>query len=143
MIVRHEGFEIDDDRSRIDFAKVHSWLTEAYWSNGVSQEKVERAAQFSTVVLGAYAEGAQVGYCRVVSDRTTFAWLSDVYVDPAFRGKGVAQALTDFALKHPDLANMKRWLLATKDAQPLYSKLGFEPLANPEHWMLKGKQAVD
>lgn len=143
MIVRHDGFEIDDDRSRIDFTRVHSWLTEAYWSVGVSRETVEKAARFSAVVVAAYSGDGQIGYCRAVSDRTTFAWLSDVYVDPSFRGKRVAQAMVEFLLEHPDLQDMKRWLLATKDAQSLYTRLGFEPLRNPQHWMLKGKQAVD
>lgn len=124
----------------MDFERVHAWLTTAYWSPGVTREQVERAAKYSSLVLGAFNGDLQVGYLRVVSDRTTFAWVCDVFVDESYRGKGVAQALVKHALSNPDHQNMRRWLLATRDAHKTYSAVGFEPLQHPDRWMLKGKQ---
>ncbi|MEA2552996.1 MAG: hypothetical protein QOJ65_1172 [Fimbriimonadaceae bacterium] len=134
--------EISGDISSVDFERVHSWLTTAYWSPGVSLEMVERAARNSSSVLGAYLDGEQVGYCRIVSDKTTFAWLCDVYVDETARGQGVAQKMVQFALDLPDYQELRRWLLATMDAQSLYERMGFEPLQNAERWMVRGKQRL-
>jgi GNAT superfamily N-acetyltransferase len=132
-------YEIDDDRARLDFERVHGWLTTAYWSPGVSRERVEKAAQESSLVVGAYRDGVQVGYLRVVSDRTTFAWVCDVFVDEAHRGRGLARAMLRFALEHPEYQDLKRWLLATADAHGVYQAEGFEPLPVPERWMMRGR----
>ena len=135
MRAEHAGFEIDDDPSRIDFDVVHSWLTTAYWSPGVSREKVERAAAGSASVVGVYANGRQVAYCRVVSDKETFAWLCDVFVDEAYRGHGIAKAMVRFTLSLPYSAELRKWVLATRDAHSVYAACGYTPLANPDGWM--------
>ena len=137
MIVQHFEFEVDDDAARVDFDLVHSWLTTSYWSPGIAREKVERAARGSATVIGAYAGGRQVGYARVVSDQTTFAWLADVFVDPSFRGRGVARAMVKFAMDLPYSAELRRWVLATRDAHSIYAEYGFLPIDNPENWMCR------
>ena len=131
-----DGYEISSDLRRIDFEKVHSWLTTAYWSTGVSKERIEKSASNSTLVLGAYYHGQQVGFLRVVSDKTTFAWLCDVWVDEGHRGKGLAKAMVRTALTDPEHMGMKRWLLATSNAHPIYVECGFEILPSPERWMM-------
>ena len=99
VIQRHHDYEIDEARERLNFAQIHAWLRETYWSPDVEREKVERAAQFSSLVIGAYNhQNTQVGYLRVISDQATFAYICDVYVDAAHRGKGIARAMVDFAL---------------------------------------------
>ncbi|CAN5476518.1 GNAT family N-acetyltransferase [soil metagenome] len=128
MIVR-EGLEA------VDFNIVQSWLTKTYWSPGISLERVAKAAQNSSLVVTAYIENQLIGYMRVVSDKTTFAWVCDVYVDETARGKGVAKAMVRFALAHPDHQGLRRWLLATKDAHGVYRDCGFEDLWEPERWM--------
>jgi GNAT superfamily N-acetyltransferase len=130
------GYQIDDNRERLDLALVHSWLTTSYWSPGVSREIVDRAAQGSSLVVGAYREGQQVGYLRVVSDRATFGWLCDVFVDEAHRGNGIARAMVRFALDHPEHQGFRRWILASRDAQNVYAPLGFDPIPNPDKWMI-------
>jgi GNAT superfamily N-acetyltransferase len=120
-----------------DFDTVHPWLASTDWSPGTSRETVERAARHSSLVVNAWEDGRQIGYCRVVSDRTTFAWLSDVFVTEAARGKGVARAMISAALDHREHQGLRRWVLATKDAHDLYARLGFEPLQMPEHWMVR------
>ena len=135
-------FEIDTDLSRIDFDLIHSWLTTAYWSPGVSRERVEKAARNSSDVIGVYLNGRQVAYCRIVSDKTTFAWLCDVYVDEGFRGQGIAKAMVRFVLDLPYSAELRRWLLATRDAHDIYKECGFTPLPSPESWMVVQRQKV-
>jgi GNAT superfamily N-acetyltransferase len=132
----HGEYEIDDDRTRPNFALVHQWLTNSYWSPGVSRDRVERAAAGSSLVVTAYLQATQVGYLRVVSDRATFAWIADVFVDPAHRGKGIATAMLRFALEHPAHQNLRRWILATRDAHDVYASIGFVPLPNPERFMI-------
>ena len=129
-------FELDDSLARIDFERVHGWLASSYWSPGVERAKVEKAARNSALVVGAYADGRQVGYMRVVSDRTTFAWVCDVIVDETFRGRGVGRAMVKFAQEHPDLQGLRRWVLATRDAHGVYAERGFEPIVEHERWMI-------
>jgi GNAT superfamily N-acetyltransferase len=129
------SFQIDNDLSRIDFDVVHSWLTSSYWSPGVDRGKVERAAQNSADVVGVYDGDRQIGYCRIVSDKETFAWLADVFVDPEFRGRGVAKAMVTFALNLPYGQDLRRWVLATRDAHALYASCGFKPMETTGSWM--------
>lgn len=145
MIKNHREFEIDDSIDRVDFERVTQWLASSYWTPGIARERVERAAHNSSLVVGAYLDGLQVGYMRVVSDRTSFGWLADVWVDEAHRGKGIARAMVRFALEHPEHQNLRRWVLATKDAQGVYAGCGFSPILNPESWMIhlpEGAEAV-
>ena len=132
-------YVISDDRSLVDLARVHSWLTQTYWNQGCTLEYVERGWRGAYTVFGAYLDGQQVGYMRIVSDGVSFGWVSDVYVDEAHRGKGISKALMRAALEHPDLHDMKRWLLATRDAHGLYESFGFAPLAKPENFLFKGR----
>lgn len=132
----HGEYEIDADLSRIDFDKVQSMLSQTYWAPGIPLEKVKRAAVGSSLVVAAYFEGALVGYLRIISDRATFAWVSDVIVDEAHRGKGLATAMTQFALDDPNHQGLRRWVLATRDAHHVYERCGFALLTNPERWMI-------
>ena len=87
--------------------------------------------------MGAYKpDGEQIGYLRVVSDCTTFAWICDVFVAEAHRGRGVAGAMLRFTLADAEHKGLRRWLLATADAHALYAGIGFKPLPSPERWML-------
>jgi GNAT superfamily N-acetyltransferase len=132
-----EGYEISTDPGRIDAERVHRWLsTDAYWAIGRSREKQDLAIAGS-LNFGVHdrVSGEQVAYARVVTDRATFAWLCDVYVDPAVRGKGIGTALV--AAVRDDLRpyGLRRILLATADAHGVYRKIGFEALAEPDRWM--------
>ena len=127
-----EGFD------SVDFDTVHRWLGGAYWSKGVARETVERAAYHSSLVLSAKADGKQVGYMRLVSDKTTFAWITDVFVDESARGQGVARAMVSYALAHADFVAIKRWVLATMGAEGVYAPMGFRSLPHPERWMARG-----
>jgi len=97
-----DNYEIDAAISRVDWARVHGWLTTSYWTPGISQERVERAARNSALVVGAYTPEGQVGFLRVVSDWTRFAYLADVWVDEAHRGHGLARSMVRFACNTPN-----------------------------------------
>jgi GNAT superfamily N-acetyltransferase len=132
------AYEITSDLARVDWLRVHSWLASSYWTPGISLERVNRAAENSSLVLSAFKDGTQAAYLRVVSDRTRFAYLCDVWVDTPHRGLGLARHLVQTALNHPDHTTCN-WLLATQDAHGVYAKLGFTPLPNPDRFMAKGK----
>ncbi|MFJ8718910.1 GNAT family N-acetyltransferase [Streptomyces violaceus] len=132
-----EGYEISTDPGRIDRERVHRWLsTDAYWALGRPREKQDRAMEGS-LNFGVYetVSGEQVAYARVITDRATFGWLCDVYVDPSVRGKGVGSALVAAVREELRECGVRRVLLATHDAHGVYGKLGFAELEHPEHWM--------
>ncbi|MFI2643635.1 GNAT family N-acetyltransferase [Streptomyces sp. NPDC018610] len=132
-----DGYEISTDTDRIDVARVHHWLsTDAYWALGRTRDKQELAVAGS-LNFGVFdtASGAQVAYARVVTDRATFAWLCDVYVEPAVRGKGIGTALVAAVRDHLRPHGLRRILLATADAHGVYEKIGFRPLERPGRWM--------
>ena len=131
-------YEIDSDLKRIEWERVHAWLASSYWTPGIPLERIKRGAENSALVLGAYSSDGQVGFLRVVSDKSRFAYLCDVWVDEKHRGKGLARRMVQAALDHPDFTTVN-WLLATLDAHGVYEKLGFARLANSERWMSKGK----
>jgi GNAT superfamily N-acetyltransferase len=131
-------YEIDSNPKRIDWQRVHAWLASSYWTPGIPLERIQRGAENSALILGAYSPEGQAGFLRVVSDKSRFAYLCDVWVDEKHRGQGLARRMVQAALDHPDFTTVN-WLLATVDAHGVYEKLGFAPLANPERWMSKGK----
>ncbi len=135
-IRRDDGHEIDTDSARLDVAAVHRWLsTDAYWALGRSRETVEAAVRGS-VNFGVYApDGTQAGYARVVTDHATFAWLCDVYLDPAHRGAGLGTWLVATVRDQLAPYALGRVLLATADAHGLYRRAGFRPYPAPERLM--------
>lgn len=135
MTSRHGPYEIDDDPSRVDFGRVHAWLEKTYWAAGRSRARVEESARHSSLVVGAYYGGRQVGFMRVISDRVSFAYVADVYVDEDHRGAGVARAMVRFALGHEGHRDVGKWVLRTRDAQGVYAALGFRPYDEPERFM--------
>jgi GNAT superfamily N-acetyltransferase len=136
------GYEIDDDFGRLDFRALERWLTASYWSPGIRIPEIVKGARNSALNLGCYTGGEQVGYLRVASDKTRFAYIMDVYVDEAHRRRGLARALVEAALSHPDLTDVYQWALATRDAQAVYAQAGFGPLPVPANWMLLRKEKI-
>ena len=127
---------VSDANDRLDLDVVHGFLAGSYWAAGIPRETVARALAHS-LNFGLYTGGAQIGLARFVTDRATFAWLADVFVLEPYRGRGCATWMVETALTHPDLAGLRRMLLATRDKHALYARFGFAPLARPERLMEK------
>ena len=128
------AYEISTDSARLDVDAIHAFLTRSYWSPGIPRATVARAIA-NSLCFGAFWQGQQVGFARVVTDRTTFAYLCDVYVLEAHRGHGLAKQLMDRVMKHPDLQGLRRMMLATLDAHGLYAQFGFTALSAPDRIM--------
>jgi GNAT superfamily N-acetyltransferase len=120
----------------MDFEKVTAMLSAVWWCPGIKKAEVVQGARHSALVTGAFDEqNEQIGYARVISDRTRMAYIMDVVVDDRFRRQGIGQAMINHILSHPDLQDVYQWLLQTRDAQEVYKKSGFMPLAHPDMWM--------
>ena len=126
---------VSNDKARIDTERVHGWLAGSYWSPGIAREMLERAIAGSHVV-GAYdSAGGQIGFARLITDYATFAWLADVWVDEAARGRGVDRAMIRHLRADPTLQGLRRWMLVTRDAHTVYAGEGFGPVTHPERLM--------
>jgi GNAT superfamily N-acetyltransferase len=120
-----DGFELDDDRARVDRDEVHRFLSEvSYWGVGRPRETQDRLIDTAARVVGLYHDGRQIGFCRAASDGTSFVYLADVYVLEAYRGRGLGEQLVREMVENGPHAHL-RWLLHTSDMHPLYRKLGF------------------
>jgi N-acetylglutamate synthase-like GNAT family acetyltransferase len=132
------GFRVSSDKADFDLMRVHRWLSEdAYWSKGIAIGTVERAFANSLAFHLLNERDEQVGVARMVTDRATFAYLADVYIDPKYRGRGLGIFLMDHITSHPDLQGLRRQILATSDMHGLYEKYGFTALTQPEILMEK------
>lgn len=129
-----DGCLISTDAARLDLDVIHGFLSRAYWSEAIPREIVERAMR-NSLCFGAYCEGRQVGFARVVSDFATYAYIGDVFVLPSHRGRGFSKRLVEAILSHPELQGLRRWSLVTHDAHGLYRQFGFTSLAHPERYM--------
>ena len=132
--IRHGPFLLSTDRSRLDVALIQGFLSGSYWAPGVPESVVRRSIEGS-LCFGVYEEERQIGFGRVVTDNATFAWIADVFVLEPWRGRGLAQWMVTSMRAHPDLAGLRRWILATRDAHEVYRRCGFQPLARPERFM--------
>jgi GNAT superfamily N-acetyltransferase len=133
---RRDGFDIDTAPERLDVDAVHDFLANhSDWAAGIGRDVVARALAGS-FAFGLYEGSRQIGLARVVTDRATFAYLIDVYVLEAWRGRGLGRWLVSTVRAHPELQGLRRWMLATRDAGDYYRPFGFRDLAHPE-WLME------
>jgi ribosomal protein S18 acetylase RimI-like enzyme len=120
------GFELDDDRGRVDVAAVHRFLSEeAYWALGRPYEVVDRLVAGASRVVGVYQGERQVGFCRAVEPGEIGpVYLADVYVLPEVRGRGLGVELVREMVENGPYAG-RSWILHTENAQELYRRFGF------------------
>jgi ribosomal protein S18 acetylase RimI-like enzyme len=121
------GYELDDDRSRVDLDVVCDFLSgEAYWSKGRPRDLIEKTFREASRIVAVYApDGAMVGYCRAASDEVVFVYLCDVFVLDGHRGHGLGRELVREMVDTGPLKDL-RWLLGTADAHELYREFGFQ-----------------
>jgi GNAT superfamily N-acetyltransferase len=129
------AFSISTDKKRLDPEAIHDYLSNhSYWAKGRTMEEVLRTIDHS-LCFGVYHNREQIGFARVITDYTTFAYLADVYVLEPHRKQGLSRLLMEVILAHPQLQGLRRFMLATRDAHPLYEKFGFKSVSKPERWM--------
>jgi len=129
---------VSTDPDLLDLDLIHRWLSEdAYWARGRSREVVAKAVA-SSLNFGAHQGDRLVGYARVVTDQATYAWICDVYVDPAHRGAGIGRTLVAAVDEALTKLEVKRAMLATEDAHGLYADFGFEPVHDSDKFMARG-----
>jgi N-acetylglutamate synthase-like GNAT family acetyltransferase len=133
-----ENLTISDDKSKLDIALIHKFLTTSYWGKGRTIHEVKNSIEHS-VCFGVYKDEKQIGFARIVTDYTLIAYLMDVFILEEFRGKGYSKILLKRILDDDKFKGVKKWTLATKDAHSLYSKFGFEKIKNPDRLMEKVK----
>ena len=135
MTWQRDAYRITDDPARIDTASVHAFLTKSYWAAGIPEPTLRRALE-NSLCLGLIApDDCLAGFARAVTDRATFAYLCDVYVLDAHRGRGLGKWLIQCLLEHPDLQGLRRFNLVTRDAHGLYAQNGFTAVIHPDRYM--------
>jgi N-acetylglutamate synthase-like GNAT family acetyltransferase len=127
-------YEISNDNARLDLDVIHDFLTQSYWSPGIPRATVDRSIQ-NSLCFGVYHGAALVGFARVVTDKSTFALLADLFILTTHRGKGLSKWLMRRICAHPELQGLRRFMLLTSDAHGLYSQFGFTELANASRVM--------
>ena len=134
MTVAKDNIQINTDKQKMDIDFIHAFLTLSYWAEGISKETIKKSIEGS-MCFGIFDEGKQIGFARMITDKATFAYLADVFIDENYRGKGLSKQLMEAIMAHPDLQGLRRILLATRDAHSLYAQFGFTPLNNVDRWM--------
>lgn len=135
MQISENGFIFSDNKELIQLESVHRYLSvESYWAKNIPLETVKRSVE-NSLCFGIYNGTQQIGFARWITDKATFAWLCDVYIETAFRGIGLSKKLMSFMIFHPDLQGLRRYQLATLDAHGLYEQFGFKAIKNPERQM--------
>jgi len=129
------SIEISTERDRIDRGLVHAFLRDhSYWASTRTREENDRVID-ACLTFGAYENGRQLGYARVLTDTVAFAYVGDVFVLPAARGRGIGKALLDAVVEHPAVRHVRRTALVTDDAHGFYEQYGFAPLDDVRKWM--------
>ncbi|MDF3077535.1 MAG: family N-acetyltransferase [Sphingobacteriaceae bacterium] len=130
-----QDYTISSDKCLLQLDKIHHFLSvEAYWSKNIPKEVVTKAIENSFCV-GIYLDGGQVGFCRIITDYSTFGYLADVYVLEAHRGKGLSKAMMAAIMELSWVNKLRRFTLATLDAHGLYKQFGFDQPKYPERLM--------
>jgi N-acetylglutamate synthase-like GNAT family acetyltransferase len=129
-LVKH-GFVLTTDKAKLQIDVICGFLARSYWGSGRRREAIIRSIE-NSLCYGIFHDGRQVAFARLVTDLATFAYLCDVFVDEAYRGRGLSKWMMADIMENPDFSDLRRFFLVTKDAHSLYEKFGFKPLTDEE-----------
>lgn len=139
-----EEFTISTDQNHLDLQVIHRFLSEdSYWAKGISFDAVKKAVENSSLIFGVYQgnptekTAMQVGSARIITDFVRIGWIMDVFILPEFRGRGLSKWLMEIITEHPELKEVRKLMLSTKDAHGLYTQYGFAEIENPELYLQK------
>lgn len=129
------GFTISTDKNLLNLNYIYDFLTQqSYWAKNLPYDKFQTSIENSSC-FGVYHHQKQIGFARVISDNSTFAYLADVFIDTNYRKQSLSKWLLQSILNHPNYQDLRRWFLATADAHGLYRQFGFDSLNQPERFM--------
>lgn len=131
---RKGNYLVSSDKSKLDIKVIYGYLSNSYWAKG-RPLKISKLTLKNSLCFGLYFKNNQIGFARVITDYATFAYLADVFILEEYRGRGLSKWMMKVIFEYKELKNIKRWLLATKDAHGLYEKFGFHSLIEPEKLM--------
>lgn len=127
---------ITKDKSTLDVSMIIAYLQDSYWAKTRSIETIKKSIEHS-MCFGMYLDDKQIGFTRVVSDQSVFAYLMDVFILDEYQGKGYGKQLMHAIMNDEELVSVENWFLRTMDAQGLYHQFGFTELEFPERTMAK------
>lgn len=135
MEIEEQGIILSDDPQKLDAVRIHHYLsTQSYWAQNIPLETVKLSIE-NSLCFGVYKDTVQIGFARWITDKATFAYLADVYIEEIYRGQGLSKKLMSLMLFHRDLQGLRRYMLATQDAQGLYAQFGFKAIDHPDRLM--------
>jgi GNAT superfamily N-acetyltransferase len=132
--INNDEFIISSNKEKLQLEVIHCFLSNTYWAKDIPISLVKKSIE-NSLCFGVYHQNNQIGFARVVTDYTTFAYLADVFILEEYRGKGLSKHLMKFIIEFPELQNLRTWLLKTKDAHGLYKQFGFNSPKFPERVM--------
>ena len=141
MTWHQDQFTINTDKQELDIDYIHDFISKSYWAENVPMDIVKRSIE-NSMCFAVYDGAKQIGFARVITDKATFGYLADVFIDERYRGKKLGVWLIETIMSHPELQGFRNWFLATRDAHGLYSKFGFRQLEQPERIMRKNDPDV-
>jgi GNAT superfamily N-acetyltransferase len=129
------NFCISTDKSKLQILTIYKYLSEkSYWAKNIPLHIVQKSIDGS-FCFGLYDGAEQMGFARVITDHATFAYLADVFILEAYRGRGLSKWLMQEIMHCPDVQGLRAWMLGTRDAHELYARFGFERVGNSERIM--------
>lgn len=134
MIIFPKDISVSTDKSLLDVSMIYDFLSQSYWAKERSLEAIQTSIEHS-FCFGLYHNNKQIGFARVISDCSVFAYIMDVFVLDNYRGQGLGKSLMQHILDESVLKNVRKWMLGTRDAHGLYRQLGFTDISSPEMWM--------
>ncbi|GIU43495.1 N-acetyltransferase [Shewanella sairae] len=129
------GFSVTTDKTQFDFDVIYNFISQSYWARGIPRDTLEKAINHSLCFAVLNSEHQQVGFARLITDKSTFAYLADVFILEPYRGLGLSKLLMSTISEHSELQGLRRIMLATRDAHDLYTQFGFKPIENPHSLM--------
>jgi len=131
---KKDDFYISTDFDRLDIEVVCSLLGQSYWASDRKRDVIIKSLK-NSLCFSLYHVDKQIGLVRVITDYSTFAYLCDIIIDEEYRRRGLGVWFLDCVFKHPELQNLRKWSLSTKDAHEFYKKFGFRNITRPENYM--------
>jgi len=136
-IIANEVYSISTNIEELDMEMIHLYLSkESYWAQHIPIHMVKQSIE-NSLNFGIFHETKQIGFARLITDKTTMAYLCDVFIIETYQQKGLSSWLMETIMNYPALQGLKLWILVTSSADWLYEKHGFKQLEKPQFYMEK------